>query len=170
MVRKLTVEQVLVLLVVVEVSAELLHLIDTELCGIDLLGSQAVVGQLAAHQTAGLSSLVVLNPHLLEVSTLDNMVPFAIGLAVVLLGRDALGLLHERLHGIRGQQRDLFPDGLGIGSELAKRLLEGRGQRLKVAAELDSRLGVAEDLLVLEGHGRRGSAQHEGGSRQPHCG
>lgn len=83
-IRVLTVEQVLVLLLVIEITAVLLHLINTEDARVDLLDPQVVVLELAV-DVALLLAIYVLDPHALNISALDYMVPLAVVLPGVWL-------------------------------------------------------------------------------------
>lgn len=171
----------LVVLIVVKVAAVLLDLVHSELGGIDLLGTQAVVVELASDLSVRLAVLI-LDPDLLDVGALDYMVPLV--LADGLLGLGVHGLLLEVVHKLRGDHGEVLPDGLGLGGDLAVHILEGLDPRLEVkveakakvlglTAKVDGGLGrvvVAEDLLVLQPNRRRGSAQDEGGGRQTHDG
>ncbi len=83
--RKLTVEQMLVLLIVIQVSAVLLDVVNAKHAGVNLLRPQAVVLQLAVDLSL-LLTVGVLNPDALDVSTLDDMIPLAVMLAGMWLG------------------------------------------------------------------------------------
>jgi hypothetical protein len=158
----------LVLLLVVKITTVLLGIIDTELSRVDLLGTQVVVVKLAADLAVRLAVLV--DPDRLDVGTLDDVIPVAIGPALVTLGHGSNGLLLEGLDGIGDECRDFVPNGLGIRSELAKELLE-RPSPFGCVIQVDDGLAArvrAEDLLFLEADSRRSGAQHEGGCRQAH--
>lgn len=116
----LTVEQMLVVLVVIEVATVLLDLVNTEVTGIDLLGSQAVVLELAI-DVSFLLTLGVFNPDALDVSTLHDVVPFVVMLARVRLGqREEAGLVH-----CLGEHKgDLIPDLASLASQGLEGLLQ----------------------------------------------
>ena len=118
--RVLTVEQVLVLLIVIKVSAVLLDLVDTQHAGVNLLGSQAVVLELAV-DLALLHTIFVLDPDALDVGALDNVVPLAVRLAGVRLGLGEEGGLLKALGVHHG---DLVPDGAGLAGKRLEALLE----------------------------------------------
>lgn len=159
--RWLTVEEMLVVLLIIEVSAVLLDLVDAESGGVDLLGAEVEVLEVTANLAVLLA--ILLNPHALDIGALDDVVPLLIGLAVVRFGLGGLGGLLERLDGLGGEESDLVPDGLGLGSHLAELVLESREPVL--ASGLDGVKGAvlaAEDLLV-QGEGGGGRAEDEGG-------
>jgi hypothetical protein len=162
------VEKMLVLLLVVEITTVLLGIIDTKLSRVDLLGTQVVVVKLAADLAVRLAVLV--DPERLDVGTLDDVIPVAIGSARVRLGLGSKGLVFEGLNGVGDKCRDLVPNGLGVRSELAKELLEMLSPFCCVV-QVDDGLAArvrAKDLLFLEADSRRSCAQHEGGCRQAH--
>lgn len=120
---QLTVEEMLVLLVIVKVTAVLLDLINTELLGVDLLGSELEVVKLAANLSVTLA--IGLSPEGLDIGTLDDVIPVAIGLSGNLLGLGRERVLLEGLDSIGDEHGDFIPDSLGLGGDLAKDLLEG---------------------------------------------
>lgn len=118
--RVLTVEEVLVLLVVVKVSRVLLDLVDAENAGVDFLGPQAVLLELAV-DLALLLAVLVLDPDALDVGALDDVVPLAILLARVRLGlREESGLLKA----LGEHHGDFVPDGTSLAGERLEALLE----------------------------------------------
>jgi len=116
----LTVEEVLVLLVVIKVTRVLLDLVDAEDAGVDLLGPQAVLLELAV-DLALLLAVLVLDPDALDVGALDDVVPLAVGLARVRLGLGEEGGLLKALGEHHG---DLVPDGASLAGERLEALLE----------------------------------------------
>ena len=118
--RVLTVEEVLVLLVVVEVTRVLLDLVDAEHAGVDLLGPQAVLLELAVN-LALLLAVLVLDPDALDVGALDDVVPFTVLLARVRLG---LGEESSLLKALGEHHGDLVPNGASLASERLEALLE----------------------------------------------
>lgn len=117
---QLTVKQVLVGLVIVEIATVLLDLVDAEVAGVDLLGSQAVVLELA-FDLSFLLALSVLNPDALDVGTFHDVVPLVVVLAGVRLGqREEAGLVH----GLGEHESDLIPDLAGLAGQGLERLLQ----------------------------------------------
>lgn len=135
----------LVVLVVVKVAAVLLDIIDAERLGVDLLGAQAELLELALDVPL-LLALGVLDPDRLHVGTLQNVVPLAVVLAVVRLrGGEEVGAVD----GLGEHHRHLVPELL----RLARKRLESI---LKVVQRLGPGIGSfgkgpghLEDLLLL---------------------
>src|SRR5690242_5936554 len=116
----LTVEEVLVLLLVIKVTTVLLDLIDAENARDDVLSTQAVVLELAVDLALPLAALV-LNPDALDIGTLDDVVPLRVVLAGVRLGvREESGLLHL----LREHHGDFIPDSACFAGERLEVLLE----------------------------------------------
>jgi len=167
--RVLTVEQMLVLLVVVKVAAVLLDLVHAEHAGVDLLDAQVELLELAV-DLALLLAVGVLDPDALHVGALDDVVPLAVVLAHVWLGAGEEGRFFETL---REHQGDLVPGGAGLAGERLEALLEVL-QRLvpRILLELAEAVGEFEHLLLAllrrDGCGggadeqRRGSDLHGG--------
>ena len=161
----LTVEEMLVLLVVIKVTAVLLDLVDAEDAGVDVLCTQAVVLKLAVDLTL-LLAVGVLDPDALDVSALDDVIPLGVVLASVRLGVGEEGGL---VHLLRVHHGDLIPDGAGLASEGLEALLE-IVQRLcpRAGVKTLERFRSLEDLLLWDGSGRcskeqgRGSYLHGG--------
>jgi len=152
----LTVEQVLVLLVVVKVAAVLLDLVDAENAGVDLLDPQVELLELAI-DLALLLALGVLNPDTLDVGALDDVVPLAVVLAGVGLGcREESGFVEAlRVHGCH-----LVPCRFGLASERLEALLKVV-ERLgpQVFLELAEGAGELEDLLLWRHRSRGGASK-----------
>jgi hypothetical protein len=147
---------VLVLLVVVEVAAVLLDLVDAEHAGVDLLDPQVELLELAV-DLALLLALRVLDPDALDVGALDNVIPLAIMLARVRLGRREEGGLVEALGVHHGH---LVPGGAGLAGQRLEALLEvveGLGPGLLL--ELTEGAGELEHLLL--GRHRSGGGADE---------
>ena len=161
----LTVEEVLVLLLIVKVTRVLLDLVNAKDTWVDMLRTQAVVLELAV-DLALLLAVLVLNPDALNVGALDNVVPLRVVLASVWLGvREEGGLLHL----LREHHGDLIPDGACLTGERLEVLLEVL-ERLGPRAGVEALEGLRcfEDLLLRDGSGRcskeqgRGSYLHSG--------
>ena len=117
---RLTVEQMLVVLVIVEVATVLLDLVDTEVAGVDLLGSQAVVVELAVDLSL-LLALSILDPDALDIGTTHDVVPLVVVLARVRLGqREEAGLVHC----FGEHEGDLIPDLASLAGQGLERLLQ----------------------------------------------
>ena len=119
-IRVLTVKQMLVLLVVIEIATVLLDLVDAQRGRIDLLDAQVVVLELAV-DLALLLAIGILDPDTLDVGTLDDVVPLVIRLARVRLRGGEEGGLLKRLGEHEGY---LVPDAAGLAGERLQRLLE----------------------------------------------
>lgn len=74
----LTVKQVLVLFVVIEVPAILLYLVDAELGRINLFGAKTEVIKLASDLAVRLA-LFVLDPDILNIGAVYDVIPLAVG-------------------------------------------------------------------------------------------
>lgn len=164
--ESLTVKEVLILILVIEVTAELLDGVDTKLGRVDGLGAKVVGLDEVVEVTLGL----VGSPHVMNLLALDDVIPLGIGSSGGGLRGSAEGLLLERLDGIGHQKGDLVPEALGLGSDLAEEVLErlhpGLGDRASRAD--DGLLGISiERLLVLERSHGGGRAQGDSG-REPH--
>jgi hypothetical protein len=132
-----TVEQVLILLVVIQITGILLDSVDSEHAWVDLLGPQAVRGQVAVN-LAMLVAVSALNPHALDVSAASNGIPLVVGLlAVWLWHAEEVGSVKS----IGEHHRDVVPDltsflrqaieglckvGEGLGDFLEQRVLSWR--------------------------------------------
>lgn len=151
----------LVVLLVIEVTAVLLDLVYAESGGVDLLGAQVEV----LERTPNLAVLlaILLNPHALKVSALDDVIPVLISLAAVGLGLGGNGVLLEGLDSVGSEESDFVPDGLGFRGHLAKLVLERRQPVL--AGSLDGVEGtvVATKDVLVQGDRGGGGAEHEGG-------
>ena len=149
---------------VIKVAAVLLDLVDAELGRIDRLHAQVEVIELAAN-LAMLFAIGSLDPQLLDIGALDDVVP-------VLTALSSLGLAEPGglIEGTLGDEKlDLVPKGLGLRVHAIKGLfkaLEG-GVRERVGDGLDGVMGLVEvigkDLLslVLERSCRRGRRSPE---------
>jgi hypothetical protein len=115
---ELTVEKMLVFLLIVKVTTVLLDLVNTKLGGIDLLGAEVVVLELAANLAVLLA--ILLDPEGLNVGTLDDVVPVSVGSAVDLLGLSK-DLLLESLNSVRSKKCDFVPDSRGAWSTRSRR-------------------------------------------------
>lgn len=158
---RLTVEQVLIILVVVKITAILLDLVDAELGWVHGFGPQVVGLEVTTNLTVAVA-IGILHPRTLDISTLDDVVPSVVRFAVVLLGAGEVGgLLSE----VGDQKRDLVPQGLGLCGHAAEDILE-------VLQRLGPRLGdwlgrveavseFTENLLslLLKAGGRCGAKQ-----------
>jgi len=143
---------VLVILLIVKVTAVLLDLVNIEMAGVNLLGSQAVVLELALNLSL-LLALGVLDPDALDVGTLHDMVPLVVMLAGVGLGqREEAGLVH----GFGEHEGDLIPNLASLAGQGLERLLQVV-QRLR--PRLRSLLGGLEDGLARSDSSRGGSDQ-----------
>jgi hypothetical protein len=143
--RVLTVEQVLVLLVVIKVTAVLLDLVNAQYAGVDLLHPKVELLQLSVNLTL-LLALRVLDPDVLDVGTLDNVVPLAVMLARVWLRCREEGGLVEALRKHHGH---LVPCGACLASERLEALLEVVERlRPRIVLELAERVWELEDLLL----------------------
>lgn len=151
----------LVVVVVVEVAAVLLHLVHAELRGVHILDAQVKVVELAADLAARLAVLT-LDPQPLYVGAANNVVPLIVGDARVLLGLEVAEVLLEGLDSSRHQQGEVVPGSLCLSVHVAKGVGEGLGPCLE-AVEMDAvgvdeglrRVSVGvEHLLVLEADGR----------------
>src|SRR5690242_439322 len=116
----LTVEEVLVLLIIIEVTAVLLDLVDAKNARVDMLRTQTVVLKLAV-DLALLLAVLVLDPDALNVGTLDNVVPLGVVLASVRLRIGEEGGL---LHLFWEHHSDLIPDGACLAGERFEVLLK----------------------------------------------
>ena len=116
----LTVEEVLVLFLVIKITAVLLHLVDTQHAGVNRLHTQVVVLELAIN-LALLLALGVLDPDALDVGALDDVVPFLILAAGVWLGQPEEGSL---VKGLWEHECYLVPDAASLAGERLERLLK----------------------------------------------
>ena len=117
----LTVEEMLVLLLSIQVATVLLDSINAELGRVDRLGTKVVSLEGAVDLGLG----VVIEPKVMNLSTLDDVIPLMVGMSGSGLWGGAHRLLLESLDGIGHEERDLVPDSLGLGGDLTKEVFEG---------------------------------------------
>ena len=116
----LTVEEVLVLLVVVEVTAVLLDLVDAQDRRVNLLGAKVERLEVAVDITL-LLTLAVGDPDVLDRLAGCPEVPLRVGLPLVSLGQaEVSGLAHL----LREHHGDLVPDGASVFGEMLEIMLE----------------------------------------------
>lgn len=171
-VKRLTVEQVFVVGLVIQITAVLLDGIDAELGRVDGLGTQVVGLQIAANDAAALLLSGSFGPESLDVGTLCDKIPRRIRLPSVLLGLDQW---RESVEGVGCENGDFIPHSPGIIGHLAKDGLiflhlvgpvgSGAGDDL-----LGLVRGSAEDLLyiVLQVEGGGGAGQQSCRGGNPH--
>lgn len=157
----------LVVLLVIKVTAVLLDLVDAELRRIDRLDAQVEVIELAANLTMPFA-IGALDPQLLDISALDDVVPVLAALSS--LGLAEPGGLIEGI--LRNKQLDLVPKGLGLGVHAIEGLLKAfeGSVRERVGDGLNGVMGlvkvVGKDMLGLVlkrgGRGGRGSPEEHG--------
>ena len=157
---QLTVEQMLVLLLVIKVTRVLLDSVDAEDRGVNLLGTKVIVFETTANLTM-LLTIGILDPDALNIFALYDVIPLVVRTAVSLLGLVARSnLLLEGLNSIGDEKSHLIPDSLGLIGELAEEFLQRLGPMLKargnVRSNIDDRLLqiTAKNLLILSDGGR----------------
>jgi hypothetical protein len=156
--RQLTVEQMLIIGLVIQITAVLLDLVDAQDRRINLLGTQIV--RLEGAINLAMADTISLYPNALYVGALNNVVPFTVRFALVGfgVGDDVLGLLHEA----GDQKAHLAPEALSVGGHLSERLLKGLECVLcGFDNRLDGILDAAEHMLLLLGDGNRGRAEQQ---------
>jgi len=115
-----TIEEMLVCLIVVEVSTVLLDLVNIERCRVNLLCTETVVLELAINLTLFLS-LSVGGPDTLNVGTLHDVVPFTVMLADVGLWKGEQVCV---IHSFGEHECDLIPDLASLSGERLESVLE----------------------------------------------
>lgn len=169
-----TVKQVLVIGLVIQVTAVLLHLVDAKLGWVNSLDTEVEIGKLAIHLAVVFTALA-LNPELLDIGALDDVVPVVTATGGLGLG-EPVGVVegtfwHEEL--------DLVPEGLDLGGHAMEGLLnvgdglassvnELFGERLH--ASLGPFVAARENMLcLLLERSRRGDSEEHCRSSDPHC-
>lgn len=143
---QLTVEQVLVISLVIKVSTVLLDGIDTKLGRIDSLGSQVVVLKVTTNNSAALLFGGSLGPEGLDVGTLGDEVPMRIRPSDMLCGLDQR---RNGVHSLGGKHCDFIEQGLGFGGHFAK---GGLVFLDLIGPGCGGLFGVLEDILGLIGN------------------
>jgi len=162
----LTVKQMLIILVIVQIAGVLLHTrIDTQGTGVHLLDPEIVRFKLAANLTF-LLAIFPSDPDVLDIGTTDNMIPVRVRAAGVLLGEREEG---DPVQRIREEARDLVPERsslvrqrLQLFLEVMERLRQGLGGALVAL------LGELEDLLRRLGNGRGRCSDKERSRKDSH--
>ena len=175
---QLTVEQVLVILVVIKITTVLLDIrINAKRAGVHLLHAQIIGLELAVDLTL-LSTISTCDPGALDILAANNMVPVRAGTAGMLLGQREHGSVVHRVGEVvrhfLPQLASLTGKGIEVVLELLERLRENVRTMLEgIRALLDDVLQLvlvdAHDLLERGGC-RRGSSHQHGGGKKSHDG
>lgn len=149
--RRPTVEQVLIISLVIQVATVLLDGIHAKLRRVDGLGAQVVGLEVAADDAMALLVGSGLGPLALDGGTLGDKVPLGVGPPGVLLW---LGQGRQRVEGVGGEQSNLVPESLGFVGHGAKGGLVvldliGPGRGGVGSDLLDPVGGTAKDLLRI---------------------
>lgn len=150
-----TVEEMLVISLVIQIAGVLLDGIDAKLGWVDGLGAQVVGLEVPANHPMALSVGGVLGPQGLDVGALGDKVPLGVRLALMLLW---LCQGRECVEGVWNEHLDLVPQGLGFrghgaedGLVVLDLLSPRRGDLLDLVSSIaDDMLGV---LLQVDSGG-----------------
>lgn len=172
----LTVEQMLVVLVVIEITGVLLYTgVDAKRARIGLLDSEIIGFQLAINLTL-LLTVLTSDPDALDVGAADDVVPVVVGAAVVLLGEGEERVL---IHALREEASNLIPEFTSLIRERLQLLLEcvqrlgepvGTVIRRDLGRMVGTVLGTVTSKDLLEGRdGRSGRSNQHSSWKNSHC-
>lgn len=172
----LTVEQMLIILVVIKITGVLLHAgVDAKRARIGLLDPEIIGFQLAI-DLALLLTVLTSDPDALNVGAADDVVPVGVGTAVVLLGEGKERIL---IHALREEAGHLVPELTSLVRERLQFLLEcvqrlgepvGTVIRRDLGRMVGTVLGTVTSKDLLEGrNGRRGRSNQHSSWKNSHC-